>query len=542
MRRHAPALLLLAVACRHDPSPTPAAPASPPAEAAAAPANEWWRDAVFYEIFIRSFADSDGDGVGDFEGLTARLDHLNDGDPNTDADLGITGIWLMPIHPSPSYHGYDVTDYQAVNPAYGTMEDFERLLAEAHKRGIKVIIDFVLNHSARAHPWFEDAAAGPKAAHRSFYTFRDAPDPRWKRPWDGASVWHETGKGDYFYGLFWSGMPDLNLANPAVEQAMGDAMAFWLDKGVDGFRVDAVRHLFESPDGVLVDQAETHAFMKRLRTRLAPAHPDALFVAEAWTDSETVAKYRGEGGEEFQLAFSFDAASALVAAARDGLKVSVGQYDATAARVYGDRGFEAPFLTNHDMPRVMRLLQGDLPAAKLAAATLMALPGTPFIYYGEELGMQGGGEPRDEDKRTPMRWVPEPGHGFTTGRPWHDAAEAPGVSVAEQLGQDSLRSTYRAAIRARRAHPALTRGDVHLPALEGGGRGGLAILRTHQGQRALFVANLHREAAPGPLKVAVAGQPRVLWAQGLVGAPKSEGGQVVLEGLGAQAFAFLALE
>ena len=491
---------------------------------------------------MRSFADSDGDGVGDFKGLTSRLDVLNDGDPNTDSDLGVTGIWLMPIHPSPSYHGYDVTDYEGVNPAYGTMEDFERLLAEAHRRGIKVIIDFVLNHSARAHPWFEDAASGPTAAHRGFYTFRDAPDARWKRPWDGASVWHETGEGDYFYGLFWSGMPDLNLANPAVEDAMVDAMAFWLDKGVDGFRVDAVRHLFESEDGVLVDRPETHAFMRRLRQRLRARAPDALFVAEAWTDSETVAAYRGEGGEAFQLAFSFDAASAVVSAARDGLKVSLTQYDATAARVFATRAFEAPFLTNHDMQRVMRILGGDLGAAKIAAATLMALPGTPFIYYGEEIGMQGGAEPKDEDKRTPMRWVPEPGHGFTTGRPWHDAAEAPGVSLAEQRGPDSLWSPSQAAIRARRGHPGRRRGEVQLLELEGGGRGGLAVLRTDGARRAVFVANYHREPIPGPLTVAVPGQPKVMFAHGLAGAPRSEAGRLVLEGLGAQGFAFIDLD
>ncbi|MCA9556641.1 MAG: alpha-amylase, partial [Myxococcales bacterium] len=290
-----------------------------------------------------------------------------------------------------------------------------------------------------------------------YYIWSDE-DLGWSAPW-GGNVWHPNGDR-YYFGLFWSGMPDLNLANPEVEQAMGDAMAFWLDKGVDGFRVDAVRHLFESEDGVLVDQPETHAFMKRLRARLDPAHPKALYVAEAWTDSDTVAKYRGDHGEEFQLAFSFDAANALVAAARDGLKVSLLQYDATAAKAYADRGFEAPFLTNHDMPRVMRQLQGDLPAAKIAAAALLAMPGTPFIYYGEELGMQGGAQPKDEDKRTPMRWVPEPGHGFTTGRPWYDAPEGPGVSVAEEQGQGSLRSVYRTAIRVREGHRALARGDV----------------------------------------------------------------------------------
>ena len=213
----------------------------------------------------------------------------------------------------------------------------------------------------------------------------------------------------------------------------------------------------------------------------------------------------------------------------------------SSLRRTADRGFEAPFLTNHDMPRVMRQLQGDLPAAKIAAAALLAMPGTPFIYYGEELGMQGGAQPKDEDKRTPMRWVPEPGHGFTTGRPWYDAPEGPGVSVAEEQGQDSLRSVYRTAIRVREGHRALARGDVTMLPVEGASRGGLAILRAYEGARALFVANFHTEAAPGPLKIAVTGKPKVLWAEGLEGTPRIEGDHLVLDGLGPRGFVYLGL-
>lgn len=544
-------LALPLLACTHAPAdPPPPAPSTPPAEASAARtesrpaplAGRWWRDDVFYEIFVRSFADSDGDGVGDFRGLTAKLDVLNDGDPETDTDLGVTGIWLMPIHPSPSYHGYDVTDYRGVNPDYGTMEDFERFLAEAHRRGIRVIIDFVLNHSAKAHPWFQDALGGPEAEHRDWYTFRDQPDPRWKRPWDGASVWHDSGKGDYYYGIFWSGMPDVNVANPDAAEAMLSAMEFWLDKGVDGFRVDAIRHLFESEDGVLVDRPETHAFMKAARARLAAKHPEALLVAEAWTDSETVSQYYGTGGDEFQLAFAFDAGGAIVTAAKDGDKAALAQYHQTASQVYEDRGFEAPFVTNHDMPRAMRQLGGDPKAARLAAATLFALPGTPFVYYGEEIGMQGGAERKDEDKRTPMRWTAAAGHGFTSARPWHDADEAPAVVVdAQRADPKSLWSLYRDLISLRRASPPLADGRAEAPELEGGGRGGFALLRTdYDGARVLFVANYHREAT-GPVTVKVTGTPTVLAAEGL-GEVTTTDGALHISSLGPQSFAFLRLE
>lgn len=495
---------------------------------------------MFYEIFVRSFADSDGDGVGDFNGLTARLDTLNDGDPNTHGDLGINGIWLMPIHPSPSYHGYDVTDYRDVNPAYGSMADFERFLAEAHKRGIKVIIDFVLNHSAKDHPWFKDAVASKTSEHRDWYTFRDAPDPRWKRPWDGGSVWHKTATGEHYYGLFWSGMPDVNLANAQAAEAMVSAMEFWLAKGVDGFRVDAVRHLFESEDGTLVDQPQSHAFMKAARQRLLTKYPEAVLVAEAWTDSQTVAEYFGDNGDEFQLAFSFDAGGAMVTAAKDGLKVTMAQFTKTANEAYSDRGFEAPFLTNHDMPRVMRQLKGDTAAARVSAATLLAQPGTPFIYYGEEIGMQGGASSKDEDKRTPMRWNAEAGYGFSTGKPWHEADEAEGVDLQSQhKDPNSLWRLYRDLIRLRQESPALSDGQARALPITGGARGTFALLRQHGAERVLFVANYHTEAS-ARLTVALAGTPEVQLQEG-TGAVSTQEGVLSIEGIGPRGFAFIQL-
>lgn len=527
------------------PSPAPEVKASAPA-AAPAPTplkGKWWRDDVFYEIFVRSFADSNGDGIGDIQGLIGKLDYLNDGDPKTDHDLGITGIWLMPMQPSPSYHGYDVTDYLGIESDYGTMADFEQLLAEAHKRGIRIITDFVLNHSSREHPWFVDAKSGPKAKHRAYYTFRDTPDPRWKKPWGPGDVWHPTGNGDYYYGLFWAGMPDLNLAHPEVEETMVAAMRTWLERGVDGFRVDAVRHLFESEAGLNVDQPEAHAFMQRARARLKADFPEALLVAEAWTNADTVATYYGEGNE-FDLAFSFDAGGAMVTAAKDGLKVSMAQYHANAASAYADRGFEAPFLTNHDMPRVMRQLAGDAKAMRMAAGSLFAMPGTPFVYYGEEIGMQGGAERRDEDKRTPMRWAQAAPHGgFTTAeKPWHSAPEADDVAVdAQSASKESLLSLYRRLIRVRRDSAALSDGHARVVPIDGGGRGGFALLREEGDDRVLFVANYHR-APTGPVSIAVAGQPSLLLTNGPFGPVSGNGTALTIPALPAQGFAFIRLK
>lgn len=534
------ALLLLTalglLACRHGSTATAGAPVE---KATASSEARWWHGSVFYEVFVRSFADADGDGKGDLRGLTARLDHL--------VDLGVDAMWLMPIHPSPSYHGYDVTDDRAVNPDYGTLEDFRALLEAAKARGLRVIIDFVMNHASREHPWFQDALRDPESKYRDYFVFREAADPRWKRPWDGASVWHSAPVGVY-YGLFWEGMPDWNLGNAEVFEHMVESMRFWLRLGVAGFRVDAARHLFEGADGQLVDRPENHVFMKRVRAALEPEFPELLLVAEAWSDTETVASYYGDG-DEFHLAFSFDLAAAVKSSVRDGNRADLNQALARAAKAYRDRRFEAPFLANHDMQRVMRSLEGDLEEAKLATAVLMALPGTPFLYYGEEIGMQGGPSPKDEDKRTPMRWSEEKSgdarlnpnsRGSSRVSPdltarWHWAEEGRGVSVAAQKGQPgSLYEAYRELVGLRKAEAALMHGEVSTPSLSGGGRGTLAIRRTHEGTSVLFLANLADEAAEVSVSLPWSG--KTLWS---VGEVELSGGAELTARLGPRSAAFL---
>jgi alpha-amylase len=534
-------LILVAIlaACGGGSTPTPT-PTPPPNQG-------WWRDRVVYEIFVRSFADSDGDGVGDLRGLTAHLDDLNDGNPATTTDLGVDAIWLMPIFPSPSYHGYDVSDYRSINPQYGTLADFDAFVAAAHQRGIKVILDMVLNHSSWSHPWFADSSQGTGSAKRDWYVW-SATDPGWQNPLGGGGSPWRNSAGAFYYAVFSPTMPDLNLGNAAVEQELVDTMRFWLARGVDGFRLDAVPYFFASGPQRYEqrDQPPTHDFLRRIRATLQKDYPEVLLAAEAWTDQGTVATYFGQG-DEVHLAFAFDQASAtkssIAAGVSDALVNSLALTESVLAGK--DRGFDAPFLSNHDQVRVARTLGGDPGSLRVAAATLLALPGTPFLYYGEEIGMQGGPGTPDQDKRTPIRWTATPPvYGFTSGSTtWYGAtSEAAGVDVATQRADpSSLRSLYRSLIALRKSTAPLTAGDAVRPVVTGAGPGVLALVRSASGKAVVFVANF-AATATGPLSIDVTGTPRVLLAEGLAGAPSAAGGKLSLPGLGARAFAFLQMD
>lgn len=500
-----------------------------------------FRGGTVYEVFVRSFADSDGDGIGDLRGLIAHLDYLNDG-KSGGTSLGVDAVWLMPVFPSPSYHGYDVVDYEAINPQYGTIADFDAFVSAAHQRGIRVLLDMVLNHSSSQHPAFVESSSGPTSAKRDYYNWR-ATDPVWSRPWDQSDPWYLRA-GEYYYGLFCDCMPDWNLGNPTVEQDLTDAMKFWLNRGVDGFRLDAVRYFFESPSGMLADQPETHAFLRRLSANLQAAAPKMVMVAEAWAPVEVQASYYGQG-DEVQLAFSFDLADALKGAALSGDASAVinNLGRAEAAFAGKDRNYEAPFLSNHDQVRVMRSLGGDAAAARVAAAALFAMPGTPFVYYGEEIGMLGGAGSSDQNKRTFFRWnATAPGYGFTTASPWYPGAEAAGVDVAsEQADSHSLWNHYRSLIALRRAQAALQGGDATRPTVTSGGIGVLAILRTlPTGGRILFVANF-AATATGAFTVGVDGSPDTLLGEGLTGSPSASSGKIAFPDLSAHGFAFVSL-
>ena len=463
--------------------------------------NDWSKGAVFYEVFVRSFADSNGDGNGDLKGLIGKLDYLNTGDANTTSDLKVDAIWLMPVFKSPSYHGYDTTDYETINPEYGTNDDFATLCQEAHRRGIRVIVDLVVNHTGSDHPWFVDAASSPASPRRSWYVWSPA-DLGWRQPWNlytGSDTWHQNAKdGQWFYGVFWAGMPDLNFRNPEVLAEIKRLAALWLGRGADGFRLDAARHLVENGAGLLqVDQPETHAVWREFSAAVRTAKPEATLVGEVWTDTPIIATYYGNtsavpGGDELPMTFDFPFAAAVVQGVNSQDGTVIGSKLAEVQSTYPPGATDAPFLTNHDQIRVATQLGGDASRMRNAAAILLTLPGAPFLYYGEEVGLANGSSDSDDRlKRTPMPWDASAGGGFTNGAPWFPFA--PGratANVASQTGDpSSLLSRYRALIRARHSSAALQKGDLRILA-SGSGAHVLAFLRTTTGEQVLVAHNL----------------------------------------------------
>lgn len=467
-----------------------AAPAA--AQSDPAPQSFWWNDRVFYEIFVRSFYDSDGDGIGDLRGVVEKLDYLNDGDPATTTDLGVTGIWLMPINPAASYHGYDVTDYNSVSPSYGTLDDLRALLAAAHERGIAVIIDLVLNHTSTQHPWFLSSARR-EPEYDDWYVWLNA-NPGYGGP-TGQRVWHSLG-GRYYYGIFWSGMPDLNLRNPEVTAELEDISRFWLaDVGVDGFRLDAIKHLVA--DGRLQENApDTHAWLQAYNAFIDSVNPNALTVGEAWAASFTVRPYVRDG--EVDLAFSFDLATAMLDSASRGTSSAVAAIQQRDYDLFPPNQF-ASFLSNHDQDRVFNQVRGSAERARMAAAMLLTGPGVPFLYYGEEIGMQG--QKPDERIRTPMQWDSTPvTAGFTSAAaPWQQIGPgAPdGVNVAVQTGDPaSLLSFYRDMIALRNANPALLRGSY--TTVDCNARQLLTFLRQVDEQTVFVLMNLSDDTVAEP--------------------------------------------
>jgi glycosidase len=406
----------------------------------------------------------------------------------------------MPIFDSPSTHGYDVTDYDHVKKEYGTNEDLDRLVAEAHRRGIKVILDLVLNHTSDQHPWFRESARSPDSPRREWYVW-SATDPGWTQPWNpGQTTWYRRGDA-WYYALFWSGMPDLNYRTPAVREEAKRIARAWLARGVDGFRLDAVRHLVEDGPGAgQSGSLETHAFLKEFARAVREAKPDAVLVGEVWSSTEDIAAYYGKGGDELQLLFDFPLAKAIVDGVRSGDSGRIAAALEEARRAYPRGAVDAPFLTNHDQLRAATQLENDPAKLRLAAAILLTLPGAPFLYYGEELGMQNGPGKEDEWKRTPMAWNGTPTGGFTSAaEPWmpfapgHEQANV----AAESRDDGSLLSRYRALLRARKGSPALSRGDLTLVRSD---PGVLAFVRSTGREKVLVVHNLSGErGGAGPL-------------------------------------------
>ncbi len=458
-------------------APVAAQPRARPSAAA------WTRGATCYEIFVRSFRDSDGDGIGDLRGLTGSLDYINDGNPRTTTDLGARCLWLMPVAESPSYHGYDVSNYYRVEPDYGTNDDFKRLMAAAHARGIRVLVDLVLNHASSEHPYFQEALRDPASPYRGWFRW-SATKPAMKGPW-GQEAWHKSPvRDEYYYGIFWSGMPDLNYDNPAVRAEADKVARFWLtDMGVDGFRLDAVPYLVESGD-TLAHSRETHRVLRDFAAGVRRVKPRAFTIGEVWDSTGTILSYYPN---ELDAHFAFPVSDAILDAVRAGSsKKLLPELLRFQRALPPDRW--SPFLRNHDQTRTITALGGDTARARLAAEILLTLPGLPFVYYGEEIGMSG--DKPDERLRTPMQWSAGAGLGFTSGKAWEAAQpDSLTVNVARQAADPrSLLNRYRQLIHLRASSSALGAGEL-IP-VDASSDAVLAYVRRDGRRAVLVVANL----------------------------------------------------
>jgi alpha-glucosidase len=454
--------------------------------------HQWWQNAVFYEIYPRSFADRNNDGVGDLKGITSKLDYLK--------ELGVDAIWISPCFPSPQVDfGYDVSDYENIDPMYGTLADFDLLASEAKKRGIHIILDFVVNHSSDQHPWFLDSKSSRTSAHRDWYIWRDGKAPgvppnNWISTFGGSAWTLDPATNQYYYHNFYAAQPDLNWRNPAVKDAMFDVTRWWYKRGVSGFRLDAVDTLFEDPelkdnpikspgqnafgdpleeDTYNTKLPEVHDVLRGLR-KVADEH-NAVLIGETWTaDVAELNRYYGAGNNELQMPMDF-----LFTMVN---KLSPAEFRKQIAAVDAASGWPTFVISNHDIVRSYDRYgdgQHNDQIAKLMAALYLTLRGTPIMYYGEEIGMKTTPPTRPEDvrdpigrtgwpkekgrdgERTPMQWDGSENAGFTKGMPWLPVPETYKThNVADELrDSDSVLVFYKNVLELRHTNPALLDGS-----------------------------------------------------------------------------------
>ncbi len=450
---------------------------------------------TYYEVFVYSFCDSDGDGIGDLQGLISKLDYINDGDDTTDTDLGCNGIWLMPIGPSPTYHKYDVMDYYDIDSDYGTMEDFKELLAECDKRGIKVIMDLVLNHSSSQNPWFTEACAYLKelgdgepdtAVCPSFDYYHFSRE-------QGAGCYAVEGTDWYYEAQFWSEMPDLNLDSEALRAQIEEITGFWLDMGIGGFRLDAVKEFYTGNPQANI------AFLDWFTTMVKEQKEDAYLVGEAWLDINDYAQYYGSGIDSL-FNFAFADKDGIISKVVNGSPAS--RYGTVSASLqetfgqYNENYIDAPFYTNHDMGRSAGYYAGENSEkqTKLAGAMNLFMSGSAFLYYGEELGMKGAG--KDENKRAPMYWSNDAEKaGMCDGPAEMDDFQMKFDSLEEQeQSPDSIYQYYKKVIKIRNQNPEIARGEVEY--LESVSGDSFCVLKkTWEGSEVLLVFHTGAETA-----------------------------------------------
>ena len=457
----------------------------------------WWQRGIVYQVYPRSFMDSDGDGVGDLPGLISRLDYLR--------WLGVDAVWISPIYPSPMKDfGYDVADYTGIHPLFGTLDDFDRLVREAHAREIRVVLDFVPNHSSDRHPWFGESRASRHNPKRDWYLWRDpapggGPPNNWLSCFGGSAWEFDAASGQYYYHAFLKEQPDLNWRNPEVVEAMLEVLRFWLERGVDGFRVDVLWHLIKDehfednppnpawrpgmdPYQALIpvqttDRPEVHDITMRMRA-LFDRYDDRVIIGEIYLPVERLVRYYGSDLKGAHLPFNFQ----LVQSQWDARHIArlISEYEAALP----DGGWPNWVLGNHDQHRIASRV--GRAQARVAAMLLLTLRGTPTLYYGDEIGMRdveippdrvqdpfernvpGKGLGRDPE-RTPMQWSGEPNAGFTSGEPWLPVARDHGeVNVeAQRDAPRSMLTLYRRLIALRRGEPALEVGRFEAVEAEG---------------------------------------------------------------------------
>jgi maltose alpha-D-glucosyltransferase/alpha-amylase len=503
--------------------------------AAGGPAPDWYKDAIIYEVSVRSFFDSTNDGNGDIAGLASKLDYVE--------SLGVTCLWLLPFYASPLKDGgYDIADFRALHPDYGTIEDFRRLLDEAHARGLRVITELVLNHTSDQHAWFQEARRDPRSPYRDYYVWSDSDDR-----YGGARIifsdtessnwtWDREA-GAYFWHRFFSHQPDLNYDNPRVQEEMLDVVAFWLDLGVDGLRLDAVPYLFEREGTICENLPETHRFLRRLRGFVDGRWPGRLLLAEANQWPADVRPYFGEG-DECHMAFHFPVMPRLfMAIRREERQAVIDILEQTPAIPPGCQW--CLFLRNHDeltlemvtdeerdylyyeyakdprmrlnlgiRRRLAPLVENSRRRIELLHALLLSLPGTPVIYYGDEIGMGDNIYLGDRDGvRTPMQWSADRNAGFSRADPQRlylppirdpvFGYEAINVEAQERTAT-SLLAWIKRIVRIRNAYPAFGRGTIRF--FHPANRHVLAFVREHDdGTRILVACNLSRFCQPAEL-------------------------------------------
>jgi alpha-glucosidase len=496
--------------------------------------HQWWQHAVFYEIYPRSFADSNNDGVGDLNGITSKMQYLH--------DLGVDAIWITPCYPSPQVDfGYDVANYEDIDRMYGTLADFDRMVADGKKHGVRIIMDFVPNHTSDQHPWFLDSKSSRTSAHRDWYIWRDGKGPgeppnNWVSLFGGSGWKFDATTNQYYYHFFYAAQPDLNWRNPAVEKTMLDTMGWWYKRGVAGFRLDAVDTLFEDPalhdNPVLpgknkqgdpnlenkfnTNLPEVHTELKKMRT--VADKSGAVLIGETWTSNiEQLDKYYGDGGNELQMPMDFMFATVN--------KLSAPEFRKQVGMVDSAKGWPVFVISNHDIVRSYNRYgdgKHNDAIAKLMATFYLTLRGTPIMYYGEEIGMENNDPKRKEDvqdpigktgwpaekgrdgERTPMQWNSSTNAGFSEKKPWLPVPPSYATHNVESELKDpnSVLSVYKKVLALRHTNVALVEGSY--TALNGDDPNVLSYLRSYKGNAVLVVLNM--SDAPRTVKFDLAKQ------------------------------------